>query len=317
MSSPRAIAPMSEHVLKQLARHRARLSSQSSAPPLFVAVQGPQGSGKTFLTSRLREVLIAKPHSLSVVVLSIDDLYLRHDELVALAEAHPENKLLHGRGQPGTHDVGLGVQILEALQHINEDGAGPRSVEIPSFDKSLFGGEGDRVERGTLIKGPVDVVILEGWCVGFYPSTTEEISRRWQLPVTGLGDNFFESRGFRQEDVLDVNQRLKEYLQWWKFFDTFIQASIKPVDGHPYDYIYTWRLQQEHNMKSLNGGKGMTDDQVFKFVDRYIPGYVFFGDGIVNGDSTDPNHPSPPPWLGNGLRVQIGEQREVLTVDVF
>ena len=87
-------------------------------------------------------------------------------------------------------------------------------------------------------------------------------------------------------------------------------------------------------MKSLNGGKGMTDDQVFKyvstvrhpekvvltnnrFVDRYIPGYVFFGDGIVNGDGTDPNHPSPPPWLGNGLRVQIGEQREVLTVDVF
>lgn len=224
MSSPAAIGPMSEHVLKQLARHRARFSSQDSIPPLFVAVQGPQGSGKTFLTSRLRDVLSAEPHSLAVVVLSIDDLYLRHDELVALAKAHPDNKLLHGRGQPGTHDVGLGVEILKALAHINETNAGPRSVEIPSFDKSLFGGEGDRVERGMPVHGPVDVVVLEGWCVGFYPSTDEEISKRWQLPVTGLGDDFFERRGFRKEDVLEVNERLKEYVQWWTFFDTFIQV---------------------------------------------------------------------------------------------
>ena len=88
-------------------------------------------------------------------------------------------------------------------------------LEKSSCPESLFGGEGDRVERGTPVNGPVDVVILEGWCVGFYPSTVEEISRRWQLPVIGLGDNFFESRGFRQEDVLDGNQRFREYLQWW------------------------------------------------------------------------------------------------------
>lgn len=225
MSSPPAVRHMGDHVLKQLTRHREGFPHGSPPPPLFVAVQGPQGSGKTFLTSVLRDLLSAEPHSLSVVVLSIDDLYLRHDELVALAKAHPDNKLLHGRGQPGTHDVQLGVDILMALQNINTSGTEERSIEIPSFDKSLFGGEGDRAERGTLVKGPVDVVALEGWCVGFYPSTSEEITRRWQLPVPGLGEDFFQSRGFKKEDVLEVNERLKEYLQWWKFFDTFIQVS--------------------------------------------------------------------------------------------
>lgn len=41
-------------------------------------------------------------------------------------------------------------------------------------------------------------------------------------------------------------------------------AQIKPVETHPYDYIYKWRLQQEHDMKSRNGGKGMSDEQVEK-----------------------------------------------------
>ena len=79
---------MSEHVLKQLARHRAGQTAGAGSP-LFVAVQGPQGSGKTFLTNLLREALTSQPHSLSVVVLSIDDLYLPHEQLVAVAKAYP------------------------------------------------------------------------------------------------------------------------------------------------------------------------------------------------------------------------------------
>lgn len=41
--------------------------------------------------------------------------------------------------------------------------------------------------------------------------------------------------------------------------------KLKPVESHPYDYIYKWRLQQEHNMKTANEGKGMTDEQVEKY----------------------------------------------------
>lgn len=188
-------------------------------------MQGPQGSGKTFLTSRLRDALSSPPHSLSVAVVSIDDLYLPHSGLVAVAQANPRNRLLQGRGQPGTHDVKLGTQILTKLKGINEPDSQP--VQIPSFDKSLFSGEGDRADIGISVNPPVDVVMLEGWCVGFYPTTREEIERRWNVPVQGLGEDFFEKRGFRKEDVLEVNEKLKEFLEWWKFFDAFIQVCAQ------------------------------------------------------------------------------------------
>lgn len=81
-------------------------------------------------------------------------------------------------------------------------------------------------------------------------------------------------------------------------------------------------------MKARNGGKGMTDEQVKVFIDRYIPGYHFFGDGIIGG-GTDPRSGKPirPPWLrrdgveegkgqggGKLLKVVIGEGREVVEV---
>ncbi|CAL1711373.1 unnamed protein product [Somion occarium] len=314
MTSPPAIEYIQSHVLEQLSQHRSRFPASQSVPPLFIAVQGPQGSGKTYLTTLLQRSLSAPPHSLSVVVLSIDDLYLPHDQLNALAQANPKNALLRGRGQPGTHDVELGTRILTRLKGINEDGSSSM-VEIPIFDKSLFNGEGDRLPEGTTVRRPVDVVLFEGWCVGFHPTTQEEIDRRWESPVQGLGPDFFPSRGFRKEDIVDINERLKTYSHWWSFFNAFIQ--IKPLESHPYVHIYKWRLQQEHNMKAANGGRGMTDAQVEAFIDRYIPGYVFFGDGVTKGELQSDGSRHPPPWIGNGLCIQIDENRDIVDVSRF
>ncbi|KAI1791238.1 P-loop containing nucleoside triphosphate hydrolase protein [Ganoderma leucocontextum] len=317
--TPEAIGHMSSHVLAELAAHRSQREKQGisgpSTPPLIVGVQGPQGSGKTFLTSILRDTLQSAPHNLSVAVLSLDDLYLPHEGLVALANAHPQNALLKGRGQPGTHDVPLGTAVLNKLKRINDTGDTQVKVELPSFDKSLFAGEGDRTPSGVVVRPPVDVVLFEGWCVGFYPIPREEVERRFAAPVMGLGEAFFEKRGYRVENVLDVNERLKSYVSWWDLFDAFIQ--IKPPDEHPYTHIYKWRLQQEHHMKALNGGKGMADEQVVAFVDRYIPGYVFFGNGVTEGYEEAPGQRKLPPWIGRGLRVQIGENREVLCTSTF
>ncbi|KAI0079258.1 P-loop containing nucleoside triphosphate hydrolase protein [Panus rudis PR-1116 ss-1] len=314
MSTSPAVRHMQSHVLDHLTRHRGKYPSDSTVPPLFVAVQGPQGSGKTYLTSRLKDALKEHPHSLSVAVLSIDDLYLPHDGLVALAQAHPDNPLLRGRGQPGTHDIELGSRLLNQLRNINED-VSDVGVELPVFEKSLFNGEGDRLPEGRLVKGPIDIVLFEGWCVGFHPTSKAEIERLWELPVQGLGDDFFQSRGFRKDNILDVNDRLKQYVDWWKYFDVFIQ--IKPDEAHPYVHIYKWRLEQEHNMKAANGGRGMTDEQVRAFIDRYIPGYVFFGEGVVKGTLHEDGARQLPPWIGNGLRIQIDESRNVVDVSQF
>ncbi|KDQ55219.1 hypothetical protein JAAARDRAFT_37747 [Jaapia argillacea MUCL 33604] len=317
---PPAISHMASHILKHLSHHRSQsVTPGSPTPPLLVGVQGPQGSGKTYLTSLLRQFLTSPPSGLSVAVLSIDDLYLPHDGLVRLAEEYPDNKLLKGRGQPGTHDVALGTKLLNDFKKINDPTSGNTSVTVPIFDKSLFGGEGDRLPSGTIVSPPLDVVILEGWCMGFCPNTPEEIERRWkdEGSAKGLQKSVFDLRSYvRLEDALDVNERLRSYVGWWELLDVFIQ--IKPVDSSPYSFIYKWRLEQEHYMKSLNGGKGMTDSQVKSFVDRYIPGYIFFSDGITEG-AIDPstNVRIPPRWKDKGLSITIGETRDLVSVGQF
>ena len=223
---PSAVYAMAKHVSNCLQTHRVRFSTRSSYPPLFVGVQGPQGSGKTFLTSRLRSLLAEPPYSLSVAVLSIDDLYLPRTRLTALADAHPRNRLLHGRGQPGTHDMELGRKILHALKMINGVDGEPSQVALPVFDKSLFGGEGDRATEVQVIREPVDVVVLEGWCVGFYPVRRDVIEQRWRQPVVGL-DNFDLEAFVSLEDVLTVNELLRPYIEWWRAFDALIQVRTR------------------------------------------------------------------------------------------
>ena len=49
-----------------------------------------------------------------------------------------------------------------------------------------------------------------------------------------------------------------------------LDTQVKPAETHPYIHIYKWRLQQEHNMKATNGGRGMTDSQVEAYVLRVI-----------------------------------------------
>ncbi|KAI6116022.1 P-loop containing nucleoside triphosphate hydrolase protein [Pisolithus sp. B1] len=306
---PPAVRPMTEHVLCCLKNHRSRFVGPRCSP-LFVGVQGPQGSGKTFLTSHLHKQLSTSPHLLSVAVLSIDDLYLTHDGLASLARDHPQNQLLRGRGQPGTHDIELGNTLLEKIKKINGK---PDELELPIFDKSLFGGEGDRLPHGKVIRPPIDVFILEGWCVGFYPTSVSLIKERWDKPVQGLEDRFDLKSFVRMEDVLTINDQLKAYVKWWDTLDAFIQ--IKGPSSCPYEIIYKWRLEQEHYMKARNGGKGMTDEQVKAFVDRYIPGYVFFGDGVNNGLLDTEG--KPPRWIGSGLVVTIGQDRELIETSKF
>ena len=45
-------------------------------------------------------------------------------------------------------------------------------VPIPRYDKSQQGGRGDRAPRDTwpVVRGPVDVVLFEGWMLGFRPA---------------------------------------------------------------------------------------------------------------------------------------------------
>ena len=208
-----AVDFMLRHVLKHLRRGTGR------SKPLVVGVQGPQGSGKTYLTTLLKAELISPPRDLSVALISLDDLYLPNSELVRVANNHPHNPLLQGRGQPGTHDVPLGTEILNSLRRINEPGA-EGIVSIPIFDKSLHSGEGDRIEQTTIVHRPLDVIIMEGWCTGFYPVPPETIEQRYAS--SGSSHSLF---AYRKEDVQEINELLRPYPDWWSTFHTLIQVS--------------------------------------------------------------------------------------------
>ncbi len=234
MSLPAAVELISRHIL---ARVSAGNKKPSALLPLlslfqyhrtrvvFVAIQGPQGSGKSYLTGLTQKFLTDSPHLLRVAVLSIDDLYLSHDGLVSLARQHPSNPLWKGRGQPGTHDVALGVRILQSLKE------GREVVDIPRFDKSLFNGEGDRLptDGSNSVHPPIDVVIMEGWCMGFYPITQTGLAEKWdgiwkeQKVALALQDELLGSKGC----VQDINLALKAYIDLWAFFDVFVQAIRK------------------------------------------------------------------------------------------
>src|SRR5258708_12133542 len=97
-------ASAAQHILRLLSAHRASsVKSSSAVAPLFIGMQGPQGVGKTTIANALRESLCTPPNSLNVSVLCLDDFYLPHDELKALAQKYSFNKHLIPHGHPPPH----------------------------------------------------------------------------------------------------------------------------------------------------------------------------------------------------------------------
>jgi D-glycerate 3-kinase len=193
-------AQLLHHVLQFLRPHLGTRQGR----PLIVGISGAQGSGKSTVTTQLAAALgsaTAVPYrdyssSLVVATLSIDDVYLTHAAQQELATKNPQNPLVQHRGVPGTHDLPLARQVLEAL------GKGKETTMLPRYDKSAFGGEGDRAEPSP-VHGPVDVVLFEGWCVGFRALGEAEL--RDACTRGGV------VKEHRMQDLVAMNQALKEY----------------------------------------------------------------------------------------------------------
>jgi D-glycerate 3-kinase len=83
-------------ILSRLRIHRA----QKPNTPFFIGLNGVQGVGKTSLSRALSATLKNQEH-LETLVCSIDDLYLKHEDQVALARSHVNNPLMQHRGEPG------------------------------------------------------------------------------------------------------------------------------------------------------------------------------------------------------------------------
>lgn len=78
------------------------------------------------------------------------------------------------RGNALTHDLKLGRETLEKLLQLGHESTG--EVSLPRYDKSANSGKGDRADPSTwpTITAPVDVILFEGWMLGFAPVSEEE-----------------------------------------------------------------------------------------------------------------------------------------------
>lgn len=162
--------------------------------------------------SSLALTLSRPPHRIPTIFLSIDDFYLSHELQAQLAASNPDNPLIQHRGQPSTHDLTLALSLFASLR----DG---REIEIPSYDKSAFGGEGERTPQSEwkVVNGVseerIRVIILEGWCVGFRALEDQELRNKWEkAEIQRKGGDYQGRLGWnRFEDVKFVNEALRGY----------------------------------------------------------------------------------------------------------
>ncbi|KAI9830679.1 MAG: hypothetical protein M1826_004508 [Phylliscum demangeonii] len=215
-------------------------------PPLFIlGISGIQGIGKTTLVRNLATILRSPPHSLPLATLSLDDLYLRHSEQVALATAHPDNQLVQHRGQPGTHDLALGAAVFASLS------GRQRPTRLPRYDKARYGGRGDRApEESWPVVGnegdgevQLQLLIFEGWCVAFRALEPRVLEERWRRARRERCERRKAGAGAESEpesmlamcsleEVRWVNERLRGY-------DVFTN------DTDRLQSVYRWRREAE------------------------------------------------------------------------
>jgi D-glycerate 3-kinase len=215
--------------------------------PLVLGINGPQGSGKSTLAAFVQARLRAE-QDLSVVVISLDDLYLGRQQRQQLArDIHP---LLQTRGVPGTHDIDLGVDTVQQLLQ-----AGPEHITaIPRFDKATD----DRCPpcEWEQHKGPVDIILLEGWCLGARPQPAAAL----QDSINALEENEDPKGLWRRY----VNRCLAEdYPRLFGLLDQLVYLAISD-----FEQIYQWRCLQEQKLKAARHS-GMTERELTRFIQHF------------------------------------------------
>ncbi|KAI9704752.1 MAG: hypothetical protein M1836_006532 [Candelina mexicana] len=291
-------------ILNCIKEHRSKYETTGETPPpFFVGLNGVQGAGKTTLASTLCHTLSCELYNLPTVILSIDDLYLPHATQQTLASAHPLNPLIQHRGQPSTHDLALGRSVFTSLFQ-------RKPTRIPSYDKSIFDGQGDRTDPTSweLVNGAetgkkVEVVVFEGWCVGFRALDEVELKNKWEEKTREVENGDKKSRlgKTRFENVRFINEKLREYDLLTDMLDALIH-----IDSEDTQYVYRWRREQEAALRASKGS-GMTDEKVIKFVDGYYPAYELYTDKLRGGVIKDKGS-------GRQLRLVVGADRDVKEV---
>jgi D-glycerate 3-kinase len=224
------------------------LEQKIQSKPLIIGINGAQGTGKSTLADLLKTVF-EQDEQLTVASLSLDDFYLTHQQRTDLA--HTVHPLMATRGVPGTHDIALAIDTIRHLFQLDSE------TFIPRFDKT--NDDRHKQSQWTSVVGAVDIIILEGWCMGAEAQSIEQLS----TPVNDLEENEDADRGWRYY----INQQLHySYPSLFSLVDQWIMLKAPS-----FDCVSNWRLEQEHKLRSsiADPKKTMDDNEIERFIKFY------------------------------------------------
>lgn len=218
----------------------------------IIGINGAQGAGKTTFANLLK-VVLETGFDMKVVLLSIDDLYLKRAEREELArKVHP---LLITRGVPGTHDIELGNRVLDELCS-----AAPKDVTcIPRFNKAID----DQYPESEWDKftGRPDVILFDGWFMGAVEQSEADLKE----PINKLEEQEDPDGTWR----CYVNEQLKTiYKPFFERLDLLVMLKVPS-----FDKVYEWRSLQESKLKIRTQGQKklriMDDNELRRFIAHY------------------------------------------------
>ena len=189
-------------------------------------IAGSQGSGKSTLSLQIKKYF-KKYYSKNVVILSIDDFYLSSHQRKLLAKKHKTN-LFETRGVPGTHNLKLLSQTIRNLKR------NKFPLFLPVFDKVA-----DNKKKYQRKVNKVDLIILEGWCVGSKPIDSNYLKK-----------NINDLEKIEDSNLLwrtAYNKALVEYQKVFKKFSYFIFIKIPN-----WKFVIDWKYKQELGLRSSN-----------------------------------------------------------------
>lgn len=220
---------------------KAVLADALTSGARVYGIAGLQGTGKSTLSAQL--AALAAEQGRHVAVLSIDDFYLDHDQRQQLArDVHP---LLATRGPPGTHDIALACDTVDALRN-------GRAAHLPRFDKI----DDRRLPR---VAWPLctqaDLVVLEGWFLKTPPQAPAALVN----PVNALERDEDPDGDWRRH----CNDALgRDYPPLWRHMDRLLF-----LQGPGFEMVPDWRWQQEQTLQASEPARrAMTRAQVERFV---------------------------------------------------
>ncbi|MCT6699753.1 kinase [Rheinheimera sp. 4Y26] len=207
--------------------------------PAVIGISGAQGSGKSTLAALLVAHFAAT--GLKAATVSLDDYYLSGAKRAQLAaDVH---SLLRQRGVPGTHDIQAAIDDATAVL------AG-RPVALPRFDKALD------EPTASLPSQQLDVLVVEGWCVGLQPQNSQELAT-----AISVFESQFDADG-RWRNF--VNQQLGgQYQQYWQLLKPLIW-----LQAPGWAQVCRWRAQQEQELIARTG-MGMDQNALQHFMGSF------------------------------------------------